>query len=129
MVLRKLSLQFFVALMAIFAIAYAEEPWGKDSSLVLKYDDTTQSPFHSQGIFAFVSEKAIRFHRTVISPADGPRSHFRPTSSQYMLGAIKKYGFFSGFFLGCDRLLRENNDPWIYPLVFDQGCRFKWDPP
>jgi len=51
----------------------------------------------------------------VISPADGPRSHFYPSSSQYTKDAMDKYGFFAGFLMGCDRLMRENNEEWIYP--------------
>ncbi len=76
-----------------------------------------------------VAEVLIRFHQKVISPADGPRSYHKPSSSQYTLDAMRKYGFMGGFLLGCDRLMRENEDPWIYPVVLDEaGDTFKWDP-
>ena len=52
----------------------------------------------------------IDFHQKVISPVDGPRSHFRPSSSQYMRQAMHNYGFFKGYIMGCDRLLRENSE-------------------
>ena len=73
--------------------------------------------------------KAIRFHQEVISPADGPRSHFIPSSSQYTLESMRKYGFLQGFTMGCDRLMRENDDPWVYRKTRDSaGREMKWDP-
>jgi hypothetical protein len=42
---------------------------------------------------------------------------------------MRKYGYFKGFTLGCDRLLRENNDEWVYRKVIDQhGFSMKSDP-
>jgi putative component of membrane protein insertase Oxa1/YidC/SpoIIIJ protein YidD len=69
-------------------------------------------------------------HQMVFSEADGPRSHFRPSSSQYMVAAVQKYGVTQGVLMGLDRLMRENEDPWIYPRVA-MGPRhwMKWDPP
>ena len=104
------------------------DPWGKDADLVhtcprfLKDDS-------SPTWLAQIGEKMIRFHQEVISPADGPRSHFIPSSSQYTLDAMRKYGFFQGYVMGCDRLMRENNDPWVYQKVLDgAGQSMKWDP-
>lgn len=45
-----------------------------------------------------------------------------------MLNAIHRWGFFSGVVIGCDRLLRENSDPWIYDTVDFDSIRLKWDP-
>ncbi|MEX1012664.1 MAG: membrane protein insertion efficiency factor YidD, partial [Waddliaceae bacterium] len=74
-------------------------------------------------------EASIYFHQNVISPADGPRSHYFPSSSQYTLEAIRKYGFFKGVIYGCDRLMRENDDPWIYPEYMLPDCTtLKYDP-
>jgi putative component of membrane protein insertase Oxa1/YidC/SpoIIIJ protein YidD len=71
----------------------------------------------------------ISFHQRVITQIDGPRSHFRPSSSQYTLDAIEKYGLFKGFIRGCDRLLRENEEAWIYPeRLNEHGELYKWDP-
>lgn len=106
------------------------DPWGKDADLVHKREQCTpQSRKYKTPIFGPLSEVLIRFHQEVISPADGPRSYHKPSSSQYTLDAIRKYGFFRGFLMGCDRLMRENDDPWIYPIVKDAaGDTFKWDP-
>lgn len=102
------------------------EPWGKHADLKLKREETTPQKLSP---VAWAGEKIIRFHQTVLSPVDGPRSHFRPSSSEYMRLAIRKYGFFKGYIKGCDRLLRENDDPWLYRKVESGGKLFKWDPP
>lgn len=90
------------------------EPWGKDADLVQKKPEAT---CQARGGAQWVAEGMIRFHQNVISPADGPRSHYLPSSSEYTRQAICKYGFLKGFILGCDRLMRENDEPWIYPTV------------
>jgi putative component of membrane protein insertase Oxa1/YidC/SpoIIIJ protein YidD len=102
-------------------------PWGKDADL--KYSSAAEappSPNHSLGVR--LAETVIRFHQQVISPVDGPRSHFRPSSSAYMLDAMHKYGFVYGFVRGCDRLMRENSDPWVYRNIEENGQLFKYDP-
>lgn len=103
------------------------EPWGKDADLVSPSCPPATPPRHS--LVAKLGIQAIRFHQEVISPADGPRSHFIPSSSQYTLDAMKKYGFIQGFAMGCDRLMRENDDPWVYRKILDpSGREMKWDP-
>ncbi len=103
--------------------ATASEPWGKDAKMVCKPHSKPKK--HR----TFFGENLIWFHKTVISPADGPRSHHKPNSSKYTLDAIRKYGFFWGYLMGCDRLMRENEDPWIYRSIKDEkGEVFKWDP-
>lgn len=108
----------------------AEEPWGKDAemtSFVYSYP-VKEEPCNSAPLTQ-IGDLCIRFHQDVISPADGPRSHFIPSSSQYTRDAMQKYGFFQGFCMGCDRLMRENSDPWIYPTVMrGKNERLKCDP-
>lgn len=70
----------------------------------------------------------IRFFQIYISPIDGPRSSFYPTSSQYALEAIQKYGVLTGIGMGCDRLLRENHDVWVYDVTEKYGNPRKLDP-
>lgn len=103
------------------------EPWGKDSDL--KYKKETEEVTYSLSPMGYIAEKLILFHQNVLSQADGPRSHFRPTSSRYMLWAIRRHGFIKGFVLGCDRLLRENDDDWVYQTTEIDGKIYKWDPP
>ena len=100
------------------------EPWGKDSGLAyLPKEDKREQMRRSLGDYL------IEFHRNVISPSDGPRSNFMPTSSVYTMNAMRKWGFFTGFYMGCDRLMRENKDPWVYRKHYDEnGKVMKWDP-
>lgn len=104
------------------------EPWGKDAALSVpkapaKIEPVRLSPMGK------LAEAVIRFHHKVITQIDGPRSHFRPSSSSYMLEAIHKHGFVKGYLMGCDRLLRENGDPWHYRTKLVDGKLYKWDPP
>lgn len=103
----------------------AFEPWGKDADLILKKRPCQE---RQEGVLVKTAEVLIEFHKNVISEADGPRSHFKPSSSQYTLEAIQKYGFIQGYLLGCDRLMRENSDPWIYPIVETRLNVLKYDP-
>ena len=45
-----------------------------------------------------------------------------------MRQAIKRYGFWQGFIMGCDRLLRENDARWVYKLINHEEGVFKYDP-
>lgn len=114
------------------ALLFAErgfvEPWGKDEHLSFLGDRSTQTraPLSSFGKFA---EQAILFHTNVLSHTTAPQSHFRPSSSQYMLEAIRRYGFLKGYIMGCDRLMRENGDPWHYRNRLVGGKLYKSDDP
>lgn len=120
--------EFFLAVLACsIAFPLLADPWGKDADLT--NPSPIQAPAKQPSLIARVGIRAIRFHQDVISPADGPRSHFIPSSSQYTLEAMKKYGFVQGFAMGCDRLMRENDDPWVYRKTRDPaGREMKWDP-
>ena len=76
-----------------------------------------------------LATKAIRFHQIFISPAQGPRSGFYPTSSQYTLLAMQHYGFLKGYIMGCSRLTRENSDPWVYNTIKIGSSTRKQDNP
>ncbi len=104
------------------------EPWGKDADIKLPVHDAFQESERFAPM-VWATEKIIWFHQNIISPVDGPRSHFRPSSSGYMLEAVRKHGFITGILMGCDRLLRENNEDWIYYTVEYEGRTLKWDPP
>jgi len=90
--------------------------------------ETTQAPAPRKDPLSWTAEKLIAFHTHILSPVDGPRSDFRPTSSRYMLMAIRRHGFFKGFVMGCDRLMRENKDDWVYRTKVINGVKYKWDP-
>jgi len=104
------------------------DPWGKDADLCHLTKQIAEKTCPTP-ILGKVAQKLIAFHQNVISPADGPRSHFLPSSSQYTLDAMHAYGFFTGFVMGCDRLMRENSEEWVYPKTVDaSGATLKHDP-
>jgi putative component of membrane protein insertase Oxa1/YidC/SpoIIIJ protein YidD len=109
----------------LLSLPIYQEPWGNDS-LLLRPPVSKEKPKRSMAIR--IAEVVIDFHQKVLSPVDGPRSHFRPTSSQYMRLAMYNYGFIKGFLMGCDRLLRENSDEWVYRKIEIDGEVFKFDP-
>jgi uncharacterized protein len=111
----------------LFSIPGYHEPWGKDADLHYSTDRHKES--ESLSILGKGMENLIWFHQNIISPVDGPRSHFKPSSSNYMLQAIRKHGFFKGYIMGCDRLLRENEDAWVYRTAIINGKIWKIDPP
>ncbi len=111
----------------LFARPGFHGPWGKDTDLEVPNRETNPTPNYSLFVKAF--EKIYLFHQNIISPVDGPRSHFRPTSSRYMLLAMRKHGFVKGYLMGCDRLLRENGGEWVYRTKEINGKVYQWDPP
>lgn len=122
-------LQLIIGLVLSQAI-FANEPWGKDADLCCQKKITQSLQKEcSTPILGSVGECLIRFHQEVISPADGPRSHYIPSSSQYTLDSMRCYGFFKGFTMGCDRLMRENDEPWKYRKITNSaGDVMKFDP-
>jgi len=107
------------------------DPWGKDADLAtFKANPCTNNPSNNQeSPLVNLGIRAIKFHQEIISPADGPRSHYIPSSSQYTLEAMRKHGFFQGYIMGCDRLMRENDEEWVYRKISDsRGCVMKSDP-
>jgi hypothetical protein len=113
---------------AIQGFAAEFGPWGEDSGLVL--DVAELSPLRPDSPLGWAVRGVVSLHQMVFSEADGPRSHFRPSSSQYMVLAVQKYGVSRGVLMGLDRLMRENDEAWIYPKV-SMGPKhaLKWDPP
>lgn len=106
------------------------EPWGKDEALQIpvQHKSTAYDVPPTRNPLVYGMDLLVRFHQNVISPVDGPRSHFRPTSSRYMLLAMKRHGFIKGYIMGCDRLMRENSDKWVYRQKEINGVVYKWDP-
>jgi putative component of membrane protein insertase Oxa1/YidC/SpoIIIJ protein YidD len=119
---------FYVVAFILSCTACAEEPWGKDADMLCP-PCVQGIEVNQGGALSRLGTVAIRFHQKVISPADGPRSHHYPSSSQYTMTAMRRYGFAWGFLFGCDRLMRENADPWIYPRCLSaDGIDVKYNP-
>jgi uncharacterized protein len=110
-----------------FCKNYYNDPWGKGSEINQLPGKRNQEVFKNNKSVK-IANKVISFYQNTISPANGPKSNFRPTSSRYMELAIKRYGFLKGFIMGCDRLMRENSDPWVYRTIKVDGIDYKFDP-
>lgn len=115
---------FFLLPVFLFATPGYFEPWGKDADL----KEPAYKMKEEVGIATRIADAVIRFHQEVISPVDGPRSHYRPSSSNYMSQAMHRYGFIKGYLMGCDRLLRENDEEWVYRKIEVDGKVLKYDP-
>lgn len=120
---RKVVSAIYLAVLLLNVRGYAEEPWGKDAHLV-HHEHPYKRPPSKRG----PAQGLIRFHQLIISPADGPRSHYFPSSSQYTLDAINQYGFLTGYWMGCDRLMRENDQEWLYPRITVGKSVLKYNP-
>jgi hypothetical protein len=118
----------FLFPLTLFALPGYHAPWGKNADLHY-HTSTEHTPSLPSSPLTTGMEKLIWFHQNIISPVDGPRSHFKPSSSNYMLQAIHKHGFFKGYLMGCDRLLRENDDLWVYRTTLIDGKVWKVDAP
>lgn len=121
----------FITLLILCFLPLCADPWGKDADLVRK-TPSALPPSNAIGcdtpVLGPFAEIMIGFHQNVVSPVQGPRSHFNPSSSHYTLNAMRKYGFVRGFVMGCDRLMRENNDNWVYRTSLVDGELMKYDP-
>jgi putative component of membrane protein insertase Oxa1/YidC/SpoIIIJ protein YidD len=111
------------ALLALILAAWGA-PWGVDADLA----QPCVGERCCQVGMAAQLDGVIRFHQKVISPTDGPRSHFYPSSSQYGRDAIYCHGPGLGLLMTFDRLLRENSEPWVYPLCHVGESCLKFDP-
>ena len=120
-------LLFFLFPIVSYALPGFHEPWGKYADLKV-VSEQAETPPPKLSLIGKCAEQLILFHQNVLTQADGPRSHFRPTSSRYMLLAIRRHGFLRGFVMGCDRLLRENEDAWVYRTIEIDGKTYKYDP-
>ena len=108
-----------------FIELFSFHPWGKDSDLCtpIKHAEKKQNTFLEKSAQGF-----IYIHQNFITHIDGPRSSYFPSSSSYMKEAIERYGFLRGYLMGCDRLLRENKEKWIYMTIEIDGELCKYDP-
>lgn len=121
----------FVAI--LFSSFLHGDPWGKDCDLIsrqieLKCDNNACTIPEKKSPLSSIFEGLISFHQKYTSPATGPQSHHYPSSSRYMRAAIKRYGFLRGYLMGCDRLMRENDDPWVHKRVQGTYDYLKLDP-
>jgi hypothetical protein len=123
-------MRYSTFLLLLLSTPLLADPWGKDADLCQRKTECVSTVCECPTpVLGSIAETLIAFHQDIISPADGPRSHYVPSSSQYTLEAMRKYGFYSGFLMGCDRLMRENDEKWVYrTTVLPSGKTIKLDP-
>ncbi len=69
------------------------------------------------------------FYQKHISPVDGERCQMYPSCSAYSKDAIKKHGYFIGWIMTCDRLLRCGMDESrLSKPVYLNGNKYVYDP-
>lgn len=125
---------FKVATLSLFWLSLVAKPaglflpWGNDADLESLHSKESSIQAPCINPLKKTAQTLIGLHQRFFTKTTGPRSHFRPTSSQYALTAIQTYGFFQGFCMGCDRLLRENNDLWVYRTCTVQDWLYKFEP-
>ena len=61
-------------------------------------------------IFTYITIKAIKLYKFLVSPLIGPSCRYLPTCSEYSIEALKTFGFFKGLLLSFKRILSCH--PW-----------------
>lgn len=65
-----------------------------------------------------------------ISAADGDRCAMTPSCSAYAAESIRSYGFFEGYLMACDRLIRCGRDELNHsPIIKTGDDHLCLDPP
>lgn len=54
--------------------------------------------------------RLVKLYKAILSPHLPAACRYQPTCSSYMIGALEKYGFLKGFWLGLKRIGRCH--PW-----------------
>lgn len=71
----------------------------------------------------------INFYQKYISPIDGDRCPMHPSCSRYAADAIKKHGFFTGWIMTSDRLVRCGRDTCKNaPVITIDNENYYYDP-
>ena len=117
---------FVLATSAVWGAGDSFEPW--------EFGDRPASHsrlVHEQGsvsLTARMALKGLNFFSEYISKVDGDRCPMYPTCASYSRQVFKKHGFFVGIVMTADRLIHENTEMELAPLVkVGDGVRF-YDP-
>jgi putative membrane protein insertion efficiency factor len=102
------------------------DPWDFNVSSTSK----TNSPLNN-GTISWPSRillLGIKGFREYISVVDGDRCQMVPTCSTYSLQAVEKHGFLYGILMTTDRLIHENDEMELAPVVTIEGENRFYDP-
>ena len=88
-------------------------------------DPSEGGPSQESSLFLF----PIAFYQKIISPAVGNRCRMSPSCSAYSKEAFQAHGFFLGWIMTCDRLMRCGRDEThLSPGILIPEGRLTLDP-
>jgi hypothetical protein len=101
----KLSILFLITFVCFATVGHASSlngpwDWNKPRQAFRSHADHGFSPLRF----------LIELHSDYISPIDGKNCPMYPSCSSYSLQCLEKHGFFIGWVMTCDRLLRCGRD-------------------
>lgn len=70
------------------------------------HDHREERPARPRGPGGWLAVGLIRLYRLTLSPLIGRECRYLPTCSSYMEDAIRRFGFWPGFWMGIARLQR-----------------------
>ncbi|MBN1380151.1 MAG: membrane protein insertion efficiency factor YidD [Deltaproteobacteria bacterium] len=117
----QISILWIIFMVVMAAPCYSTDaesftPWDfSDRSAIAKTSSKSKTEAESTGAVLWI--KAVRFYQNHISAVIGDRCPMNPSCSAYSIEAIKKHGFFIGVVMTADRLIHENNEMDLAPLV------------
>ncbi len=116
----KIILYTYIAI--LLNISCSLNSFSKEINLII--DSNKQNRIHTKQ-----KNFLLTCYRKTISSADGDRCPMYPSCSQYCLDAINKHGWFLGWIMSCDRLVRCGRDELKQcPKIFKNNGFFCYDP-
>lgn len=83
--------------------------------------DQSRASVQERGSETNIGAFLLSFFQEHISAVDGDRCPSIPTCSSYGVMAFKKHGFFMGWLMTVDRLIREADEGSFSPLIYHNG--------
>jgi putative component of membrane protein insertase Oxa1/YidC/SpoIIIJ protein YidD len=112
---------FFIILYICYSTCFA----GQNIPVAKKHKVSSGAAAKQENLVLY----PIKFYRNYISGADGNRCPMYPSCSQYCMDAFKKHGFFLGWIMCSDRLMRCGRDETkLSPHVLIHGETLSFDP-
>ncbi|MBN1665121.1 MAG: membrane protein insertion efficiency factor YidD [Deltaproteobacteria bacterium] len=101
-------------------------PWDFNHGAEAEEKDTAPETKPSIGGALLIG--AVRFYQNHLSPVIGDRCPMYPSCSAYSIQAIRKHGFFMGWLMTADRLIHENTEMDLAPLIRVKDEFRRYDP-
>lgn len=100
--------------------------FGQETNFIQDIDQNQENLSQSPQAFSTI----LQWYRKYISPIDGDRCPMYPSCSTYSEQSFRKYGWFKGWIMTCDRLMRCGRDEiHMSPMVRIENSIKCYDPP